>query len=88
MERWLSEEALQIAEEKVKQKAKEKGKNIAKWMQSSREYQGEVKKVLWNEQCKEIKEDSKMKKTRNRFKKIGYQENTSCKNGHSEGQKQ
>ena len=30
MERWLSEEALQIAEEKVKQKAKEKGKNIAK----------------------------------------------------------
>ena len=30
MEKWLSEEALQIAEEKVKEKAKEKGKDIAK----------------------------------------------------------
>ena len=57
MQKWLSEEALQIAEEKVKQKAIEKGKDIPKWMQSSREYQGEIKKVLWNEQCKEIKEE-------------------------------
>ena len=30
MEKWLSEEALQIAEEKVKEKAREKGKDIAK----------------------------------------------------------
>ena len=29
---------------KSKQKAREKGKDIAKWMQSSREYQGELKR--------------------------------------------
>ena len=36
--KWLSEEALQIAEEKKKKKtAKEKGKDIPNWMQSSKE---------------------------------------------------
>ena len=48
--RWLSEEALQIAEEKKKererekQKAKEKRKDISIWMQCSREQQGEIRK--------------------------------------------
>ena len=37
--KWLSEEALQIAEkEREMWKAKEKGKDTANWMQSSREY--------------------------------------------------
>ena len=36
-EKWLSEEALQIAEKKEKQKAKEKRKNIPIWKQSSKE---------------------------------------------------
>ena len=35
--KWLSEEALQIAEEEEKPKAREKGKDIPNWMQSSRE---------------------------------------------------
>ena len=35
--KWLSEEALQIAEKEEKQKAKEKRKDIPIWMQSSRE---------------------------------------------------
>ena len=35
--KWLSEEALQIAEKEEKQKAKKKGKDILSWMQSSRE---------------------------------------------------
>ena len=35
--KWLSEEALQIAEEEEKPKAREKGKDIPRWMQSSRE---------------------------------------------------
>ena len=35
--KWLSEEVLQIAvKKKEKQKAKEKGKDIIKWMQSSK----------------------------------------------------
>ena len=33
--KWLTEEALQVAEEKEKQKAKEKRKDIPNWMQSS-----------------------------------------------------
>ena len=35
--KWLSEEALQIAEKKKKWKAKEKSKSISIWMQSSKE---------------------------------------------------
>ena len=35
--KWLSEEALQIAVKKEKQKAKEKKKDIPTWMQSSKE---------------------------------------------------
>ena len=43
--KWLSEKALQIAEEKkkVKQKAREKGKDIPNRMQSSREQRGKVR---------------------------------------------
>ena len=35
--KWLSKEALQIAEKEEKQKAKEKRKDIPIWMQSSNE---------------------------------------------------
>ena len=35
--KWLSEEALQIAEKKEKWKAKDKKKDITNWMQSSKE---------------------------------------------------
>ena len=34
--KWLSEEALQIAEKEEKWKAKEKRKDISMWMQSSK----------------------------------------------------
>ena len=40
----MSEEALQRAEKRRKAKAKEKGKDISKRMQSSREEQGEIRK--------------------------------------------
>ena len=39
-------------------------------MQSSRKSKGD-KKALLSEQCKEIKENSRLGKTRNLFKKIG-----------------
>ena len=42
--KWLSEEALQITEKEEKLKAKEKRKDIPVWMQSSEEYQGEIRK--------------------------------------------
>ena len=40
--KWLSEEALQTAEEKREVKALEKVKDKPKWMQKSREEQGEL----------------------------------------------
>ena len=49
---------------------------------------GRDKKAFLNEQCKVTKENNKMGKTRYLFKKIRrYQENISCKDGHSKGQK-
>ena len=40
-------------------------------MQSSKEQQGEIRKVF-SDQCKEIEENNRMGKTRDVFKKIRY----------------
>ena len=55
-----------------KWKAKGKGKDICNLMQSSRKSKGD-KKALLSEQCKEIKENNRMGKTRDLFKKTRYQ---------------
>ena len=71
--KWLSEEALQIAEEFKKKKAKGKGER-ERYPQLNAKFQRIAKrdrKVFLNEQCKEIDENNKMRKTRNLFKKIG-----------------
>ena len=39
-------------------------------MQSSKEWQGETKKALLSDQCKEIEENNRMVKTRDLFRKI------------------
>ena len=39
-------------------------------MQSSKEWQGETKKALLSDQCKEIEENNRMVKTRDLFNKI------------------
>ena len=39
-------------------------------MQSSKEYQGEIKKAFLSDQCKEIEENNRMGKTRDLFKKM------------------
>ena len=45
------------------------------------------KKAFLSDQCKEIEENNRMGKTRDLFKKIRYQGNISCKDGHNIGQK-
>ena len=45
------------------------------------------KKAFFSDQCKEIEENNRMGKTRDRFKKIRYQGNISCKDGLDKGQK-
>ena len=39
-------------------------------MQSSKEQQGEIRKAILSEQCKEIEENNRVGKTRDLFKKI------------------
>ena len=43
--KWLSEEALQIAEKRREAKGKEKRKVIPIWMQSFKDKQGEIRKL-------------------------------------------
>ena len=50
--KWLSEEALQIDEEKKKQKQREKGKDIPNWTQSSREEQREIRRPSYMNNAK------------------------------------
>ena len=45
------------------------------------------KKAFLSDQCKEIEETNRKGKTRDLFKKIRYQVNNSCKDGHNKGQK-
>ena len=69
--KWLSEEALQIAEER--REAKGKGERD-RYIQLNAEFQRKSrreKKVFLNEQCKEIEENTRMGKTRDLFKKTG-----------------
>ena len=66
----MSEAALQIAEEKEKQKARER----ERYIQLNAEFHRTARrdnKAFFNEKCKEIEENNRMKKTRDIFKKIG-----------------
>ena len=69
--KWLSEEALQIVEEKRKMKGKEEKE---KYTQLNAEFQKIARKdnkAFLSEQYKEIEENNRMGKTRDLFKKIG-----------------
>ena len=85
--KWLSEEALQIAEERrvVKGKGeKERYKHLnAEFQRIARR----DKKAFLSDQCKEIKENNRIGKTRDLFKKIRYHGNILCKDGLDKGQK-
>ena len=55
--KWLSEEGLQIAVKKREVKSKEKGKDMPIWMQSSKEYQGGIRKPSSVIGAKKIREN-------------------------------
>ena len=87
--KWRSEEALQIAVKRREAKSigeKERYKHLnAKFQRIARRH----KKAFLSDHCKEIKENNRMGKTRDLFKKMRerYQRNISCKDGHHKGQK-
>ena len=75
--KWLSEEALQIAE-KIRE-VKSKGER-ERYTQLNAEFQriaSRDKKAFLSEQCKEIEENNRMGNTRAFFKKIGDAKGTS-----------
>ena len=66
----MSEEALQIAEERREMKSKGERE---RYTHLNAEFQriARREKAFFNEQCKEIEENNRMGKTRDLFKKIG-----------------
>ena len=87
MAKWLSEEALQIAEKR--REVKGKGEK-ERYIHLNAEFQRKArrdKKAFFSDQCKEIEENNIKGRTRNLFKKIRYQGNISCKDGLNKGQK-
>ena len=86
--KWLSEEALQIAEKRREAKGKGEKENYTHLSAEFQRLARRDKKAFLSNQCKEIEENNRMGKTRDLFKKIRYQGNISCKDGHNKGQKQ
>ena len=68
--KWLSEEALQIAEKRREVKGKGEKERYTHLNAEFQRIARRDKKVFLNDQCKEIQENNRMRKTRDLFKKI------------------
>ena len=69
-EKWLSEEALQIAVKRREAKSKEEKERYTHLNAEFRRIERRDKKAFLSDQCKEIEENNRMGKTRDLFKKI------------------
>ena len=85
--KWLSEEALQIAVKRREAKSKGEKERYthlkAEFQRTARRY----KKAFLSDQCKEIEENNRMRKTGDLFKKIRDTKGTFHANGLNKGQK-
>ena len=68
--KWLSEEALQIAEKRREAKGKGEKERYKHLNANFQRIARRDKKAFLRDQCKEIEENNRMGKTRNLFKKI------------------
>ena len=68
--KWLSEEALQIAEKRKDEKCKGEKERYTHLNAQFQRIARTAKKVFLRDQCKEIEENNRMGKTRDLFKKI------------------
>ena len=68
--KWLSEEALQIAEKRREMKGKEEKERYTHLNAEFQRIGRRDKKAFLSDQCKEIEEKNRMGKTRDLFKKI------------------
>ena len=86
--KWLSEEALQTAEKGREVVSKGEEERYTHLNAELHRIARRDKKAFLSDQCKEIKENKRMGKTRELFKKIRDTKGTvSCKDGHNKGQK-
>ena len=85
--KWLSEEALQRAMKKREAKGKGEKEIYTHLNTEFQRIARRDKKAFLSDQCKDIEDNNRMRKTRALFKKIRYQRNSSCKDGHNKGQK-
>ena len=85
--KWLSEEALPIAVKRREGKSKGEKERYKHLNAEFQRIARRDKKAFFSDQCKEIKENNRMEKTRDLFKKIRYQGNIPCKDGLDKGQK-
>ena len=85
--KWLSEEALQIAEKRREAKGK---REKERYTYLNAEFQRRArrdKKAFLSDQCNEIKENNRTGKTRDLFKKIRDTKGTFYADRHNKGQK-
>ena len=68
--KWLSEEALQIAEKRKEAKGKREKERFTHLNAEFQRIARRDKKAFFSDQCKEIEENNRMGKTRDLFKKI------------------
>ena len=68
--KWLSEEALQIAEKRKDVKGKEEKERYIHLNAEFQRIARRDKKAFLSDQCKEIEENNRMGKTRDLFKKL------------------
>ena len=68
--KWLSEEALQIAEKRREAKGKGEKERYTHLIAEFQKIGRREKKAFLSDQCKEIEENNRMEKTRDLFKKI------------------
>ena len=83
--KWLSEEALQIAEKRRKVKGKGEKEKYTHLNAEFQRIARRDKKAFLSDQCKQIEGNNRMGKTRDHFKKIRYQGNILCKDWHNKG---
>ena len=85
--KWLSEEALQIAEKRGEEKGKGEKESYTYLNAEFQRIAKKDKKAFLSEQCKEIEENNRMGKTRDLFMKIRDAQVIFQKDGHNKGQK-
>ena len=83
--KWLSEEALQIAEKRREVKGIGETEKYTHLNVEFQRIARREKKAFLSDQCKEKEGNNRMGKTRDLFKKIRDQGNISCKEGHNKG---